>query len=185
MLPKPRKILGIDPGTVVTGYGVIEELAGKVSYVDSGVVRPGRKGTMPERLAVIHRGITALIHTYAPDVVVVEEAFYGDNPKTAIKLGQARGVALVVAALNDTATAEYAPRTIKQTITGSGRADKAQVKYMVTRILNLPAPPEPDDASDALAAAICCVMRQDLPKPDPAETAATLARLHDDPGLIA
>ena len=159
MSVKPERILGIDPGTVVTGYGVIERTGTTLRYLDSGVVAPGRKGTMPERLAEIYRGVEALLIRYEPDVLVVEEAFYGENPKTAIKLGQARGVILVLGALQGVTIAEFSPRSVKQAVVGTGKATKEQVQYMIARILSLREPPEPLDASDALAVAVCYATR--------------------------
>jgi len=154
-----RRILGVDPGTVVTGYGIIDARGRRVALVTFGVIRPGQTGAMPDRLAMIHRGIEDLIAHYDPDVLAVEEAFYGDNPKTAIKLGQARGVILVLGALNDLEIAEYSPRLIKQAVVGKGGATKVQVQYMVRRILSLPEVPDPPDAADALAVALCYALR--------------------------
>lgn len=154
-----RRILGIDPGTVVTGYGIIDARGKRVAPVAFGAIRPGRRGEMPARLAMIHRQVEDLITHYSPDVLVVEEAFYGDNPKTAIKLGQARGVILVLGALNDLEIAEYSPRLIKQAVVGKGNATKEQVQYMVRRILGLPDLPDPPDAADALAVALCYALR--------------------------
>ena len=148
-------ILGIDPGTVVTGYGVVERRGNALSHVASGVIRPRRGEQMPDRLAEVFRGIEELIETHQPDVLVVEEAFFGDNAKTAIKLGQARGIALVLGALHGVKIAEYSPRSIKQAVVGTGRATKEQVAYMVTRVLSLDAVPEPLDAADALAGCVC------------------------------
>lgn len=159
MSAEGTRILGVDPGTIITGYGVIDAQGSALRHVASGVISPGRDAAMPERLAHIHRGIEELIGRYRPHVLAVEEAFYGENPKTAIKLGQARGVVLVLGALHDLVVAEYSPRFVKQAIVGVGAATKEQVQYMVARILSLADPPEPADAADALAVAICHVLR--------------------------
>lgn len=148
-------ILGIDPGTVITGYGVVERLGNALAYVASGAIRPARGDEMPERLAEIYRGIEHLVRTHSPDVLVVEEAFFGDNPNTAIKLGQARGVAMVAGAMAGVKVVEYSPRAIKQAVAGTGSATKEQVGYMVARVLSLSDVPEPEDAADALAGCVC------------------------------
>ncbi len=162
------RVLGIDPGTVVTGYGVIDKAGNALSHVDSGVISPGRTGSMPERLAVIHRGVEQLIAEHRPDVLAVEEAFFGENPKTAIKLGQARGVVLVLGALNDLEVVEYSPRAVKQAVVGTGGASKEQVQFMVAKVLKLRSEPDSPDIADALAVAICYALR-------PAETEVTNA----------
>ena len=165
-LKETKRILGIDPGTVVTGYGLVDAQGSRLACVAYGVIRPGRKGMMPDRLATIYRDIKDLSSRYDPHVLAVEEAFYGDNPKTAIKLGQARGVILVLGALHGLEIAEYSPRFIRQAVVGMGSATKAQVQYMVTRVLGLSEVPQPADAGDALAVALCYALRPRKIKPE-------------------
>lgn len=153
------RVLGIDPGTIVTGYGIVDRQGSVVRYVTSGVVKPARGAAMADRLGQIHTEITAIVEEFHPRVLAIEEAFFGDNPKTAIKLGQARGVVLVVGSLAGLEIAEYSPRLVKQAIVGHGGATKDQVGYMVARILSLHEPPQPADATDALAVAICHVLK--------------------------
>ena len=176
---RTRRVLGIDPGTVVTGYGVIDWTGSRIAHVASGVVRPGRTGSMPERLATIHRGVAELIETHRPDVLAVEESFYGTNPKTAIKLGQARGVILVLGVLNDLEVVEYSPRFVKQAVVGRGGATKEQVQYMVTRILGLKDVPETTDASDALAIALCHALRPKVAEAESGKLTKAQKQLRD------
>jgi crossover junction endodeoxyribonuclease RuvC len=160
------RVLGIDCGGEYTGYGVVEQdAAGKLRHIASGAVRLNPRVPLPLRLEQIHRELLAVIAAHAPEVAAVEEVFYAVNAKSALKLGQVRGVALLVAAQSGLAVAEYAPLSIKSAVVGYGKADKAQVQHMVTRLLQLPSPPEPQDVSDALAIAICHL-----------HTASTLAR---------
>ncbi len=147
------RILGIDPGSRVTGFGVISVAGGRVSYVSSGVIRIPPTA-FPERLGVISRGISEVIETYQPQVVAVEEVFLAKNPSSALKLGQARGAAITAAVLAELPVEEYATRLVKQAIAGTGAADKAQIQYMVSRLLKLTAEPS-EDAADALAIAMC------------------------------
>ncbi|HEX4039366.1 MAG TPA: crossover junction endodeoxyribonuclease RuvC [Acidobacteriaceae bacterium] len=155
------RVCGIDCGTETTGYGVVEcDDAGSVRApslvsIVSGGICPPRKARLPERLAFIYAELIALFERYHPDIVAVEEVFYSVNAKSAIKLGHVRGVALLAAANAGLPVAEYAPLTIKSTVTGYGLAAKEQVQFMVARLLALPAAPQPADAADALAIAIC------------------------------
>ena len=123
--------------------------------MDCGAIHLQKRVAMPERLCTIFSDLTALIQRHAPDVVVIEEVFHATNSRTALLLGQARGVALLAAATQKIAIAEYAPLAVKSAVTGYGLADKEQVRFMVMRLLQLNTPPEPLDASDALAIAIC------------------------------
>ena len=153
------RVCGIDCGTETTGYGVVEwddhlpqpELV----WLAAGGICPPKKTQLPQRLAFIHAEIAMLFERWHPDVVAVEEVFYSVNAKSAIKLGHVRGVALLAAANMGLPVAEYAPLTIKSTVTGYGLAAKSQVQFMVARLLRLAAAPEPADAADALAIAIC------------------------------
>ena len=153
-------ILGIDPGTAVTGYGVVaKEGGGAVSLVECGVVRTSSGKALPVRIREIYEGVTTLITRHAPSVVVVEDVFQGKNVQSALKLGHARGAILLAAALSEIPIAEYSPREIKKAVVGNGNATKDQVGFMVQQQLRLTAPPSPADAADGVAAALChCVM---------------------------
>ncbi|QQD24515.1 crossover junction endodeoxyribonuclease RuvC [Venatoribacter cucullus] len=146
-------ILGIDPGSRITGFGIIKRNGQKIEYVVSGCIRTG-DGELPERLKKIFDGVTELIQTYQPDQFAIEQVFMGKNADSALKLGQARGVAIVAAVNNGLSVAEYAPRSIKQAVVGKGGALKEQVQHMVQYLLQLPGKPQAD-AADALAIAIC------------------------------
>lgn len=151
-VPSPVRILGIDPGSRITGYGVIE-LAGLVpQYVASGCIRTA-EGALEQRLAQIYAGLGEVVGLHRPNAVAIERVFMAKNPDSALKLGQARGVALVCMANHGLAVDEYAARQIKQAVTGQGGADKAQVQHMVTSMLHLAASPQAD-AADALAIAL-------------------------------
>jgi crossover junction endodeoxyribonuclease RuvC len=153
------RVCGIDCGTETTGYGVVEWDDGlpqpELTWLAAGGICPPKRSDLPQRLAVIHSELLTLFDRWRPDIVAVEEVFYSVNAKSAIKLGHVRGVALLAAASSGLAVAEYAPLTIKSTVTGYGLAAKEQVQFMVTRLLRLAAVPEPADAADALAIAIC------------------------------
>jgi len=147
-------ILGIDPGSRITGFGLISSVGGqKIQYIASGCIRTG-KGELPERLQTIYEGVTQLIEEYCPQEFAIEQVFMGRNADSALKLGQARGVAILAAQLQSLPVHEYAPRTIKQAVAGTGAADKTQIQYMVQRVLSLPGLPQAD-AADALAIALC------------------------------
>lgn len=148
-------IIGIDPGTSYTGYGVIEAEANAVSYVDCGVIHMSAKLDMQEKLAGIFDGLTSVMTKYAPARAAVEEAFYAKNVHTTLVLGQARGVALLAAQQSGAEVAEYSPREIKKLVTGNGNAAKNQVEYMVKMLLRVPQAQCHADAFDALAAALC------------------------------
>ena len=147
-----RRVLGVDPGTMCTGWGVVEESGRSVRYVSSGVVHP--QGSRPDRLAAIQRAIRSLCAEFNPETVVIEQTFVGDNIQTAFRLGEARGAVMVAAAEADQAVVEYSPAEIKVAIVGSGRATKAQMQIMVGRLLGVRSVLEVDEA-DALGAAIC------------------------------
>ena len=154
-----RRVLGIDPGSRTTGYGVIEE-GDTLRYVASGCIETTR-GPFPGRLADIFRGVEAVIAEHAPDEFVIEEVFVARNPQSAIKLGQARGVAIAAAVDAGLPVSEYAARSVKQAVVGTGRATKEQVQYMVRVLLSLSEAPK-SDAADALAVAICHVNTQGM-----------------------
>jgi crossover junction endodeoxyribonuclease RuvC len=149
------RILGIDPSIRQTGYGIIDADNNRFTLVDCGTITTSANDSMGTRLAALYDDIKHLIETMKPDEMSIEEAFYGANVKTAMVLGQARGVALLCAAQHGLPIGEYAPRKVKLAATGNGGATKEQVQYMVQQQLNLAAPPEPLDASDALAIAMC------------------------------
>ncbi len=153
-------ILGIDPGTAVTGYGVVaNEGGGAVSLVECGVVRTSSGEVLAVRIREIFQEVTALITRHEPSVVVVEDVFQGKNVQSALKLGHARGAILLAAALGEIPIAEYSPREIKKAVVGNGNATKDQVGFMVQQQLRLKAPPSPADAADGVAVALChCVM---------------------------
>ena len=149
----PIRILGIDPGSRVTGYGVIDMVGVKPCYVASGCIRTA-EGALEQRLAQIYAGLSEVVGLHRPSQVAIERVFMAKNPDSALKLGQARGVALVCIANHGLGLAEYAARQIKQAVTGQGGADKEQVQHMVQRLLKLPGLPQAD-AADALATALC------------------------------
>jgi crossover junction endodeoxyribonuclease RuvC len=160
------RVLGVDCGTEYTGYGVVELcLDGKLVCLTCGAIKLSPRDPMAVRLARIFEGLGEVIHAHRPDEVAIEEVFYAVNAKSALKLGQVRGVAMLAASSAGLEVAEYAPLSIKSAVVGYGRAEKPQIQHMVTRLLNLVEIPQPADAADALAIAICHL-----------HTAATLER---------
>jgi crossover junction endodeoxyribonuclease RuvC len=154
--PGVKLVLGIDCGTECTGYGVVElRPDGSLVYLAGGAIRLSPREPLPIRLATIFDRMRAIIEEHHPDKVAIEDVFYALNVKSALKLGQVRGVAMVVASRAGLEVAEYSPLTIKSAVVGYGRAEKQQVQHMVTRLLDLAAVPEPPDVADALAIAIC------------------------------
>ena len=150
------RVMGIDCGTEWTGYGVVEADAGcELRSVAHGAIHLLKRDSLPHRLTIVYSRLMELMAEHQPDVVAVEEIFHAANSKTALKLGQVRGVALLAAATCKLTIAEYAPLAVKSAVSGYGMADKRQVQFMVTRLLHLPVPTETLDASDALAVAIC------------------------------
>lgn len=149
-------ILGIDPGTAITGYGVLETSSGKLKMIETGCVLTDKDLPMPQRLNLVGEGIRGVIKKFNPEVMAIEELFYFKNKKTVISVGQARGVAVFIGCSCNMEIREYTPLQVKQAVTGYGRADKNQVQLMVKNILKLEEIPKPDDAADALAVAICC-----------------------------
>ncbi|KLY26007.1 crossover junction endodeoxyribonuclease RuvC [Klebsiella oxytoca] len=145
-------ILGIDPGSRVTGYGVIRQVGRQLSYLGSGCIRT-KVDDLPSRLKLIYAGVTEIITQFQPDYFAIEQVFMAKNADSALKLGQARGVAIVAATNQDLPVFEYAARQVKQTVVGIGSAEKSQVQHMVRTLLKLPANPQAD-AADALAIAI-------------------------------
>ncbi|HHF7366593.1 TPA: crossover junction endodeoxyribonuclease RuvC [Legionella bozemanae] len=147
-------ILGIDPGSRITGYGLIKESDRKIEYIDSGCIRTAPEGELSQKLLQIYDGICQLMDHYSPTEVAIEQVFMHENPNSALKLGHARGVAMVAAASHRVKVSEYSAREIKQMVVGYGAAEKAQVSHMVVHLLALNKAPQ-KDAADALAIAIC------------------------------
>ena len=148
-------ILGIDPGTAICGYGLVEKKNYQYNLLDYGAINTPPTMTLEERLVRIYDGIGLLIDRYHPEEMAVEELFFNNNAKTAIAVGQARGVILLAGAHKGIPLFEYTPLQVKQAIVGYGRADKGQIQYMVKTMLNMKEIPKPDDAADALAIAMC------------------------------
>lgn len=148
-------IFGIDPGTAITGFGVISVHGNTFKWIDSGVIHTKPSLSLDERLEMIYDGLLALMHRHTPDLVCIEEAFFGKNVRTTLVLGHSRGVAMLAARKTGAVIAEYAPREIKKALTGNGNAAKEQVAYMVNMLLAPPKQHERTDAYDALAVAVC------------------------------
>lgn len=155
MASKSRIILGIDPGFAITGYGIVSIVGNRFKVHDYGCIRTHAGEQFTYRLKILHDSLTELIQKYKPDVVGVEELFFAKNVTTAIKVAQARGVILLTAMQANIPVYEFTPLQVKQSVSNYGRADKKQVQQMVKIMLNLPRMPQPDDAADALAVAIC------------------------------
>tara|TARA_Y100001970_G_C14107703_1_gene789105 strand:- start:390 stop:872 length:483 start_codon:yes stop_codon:yes gene_type:complete len=149
------KIIGIDPGLVQTGYGIVNISNDQVHLIDYGIIRPNNKDVLAKRLYTIYADVSEIILNHQPQVIAIEEVFYGKNVKSAMRLGQARGAAMVAAASKEISIYEYSARKVKQSLTGNGNAHKSQVQFMVKQKLNIDKIPEPFDASDALAIALC------------------------------
>ena len=153
------QVLGIDPGTAITGYAVVEEGAAGLRLIALGVIQTPAKTPLPQRLQQIYRELREIVDTYQPEASAVEQLFFSRNTRTAMAVGHARGVTLLALADAGLAIAEYTPLQVKQAVTGQGRAAKRQVQEMVRVLLNLPEIPRPDDAADAAAVAICYLHR--------------------------
>ena len=149
------RIIGIDPGYAILGYGIIDKKGNGFSTCHFGVVTTAAESAMTDRLKHIYNALMEIIAEYEPEVASIEELFFNTNNKTALLVGQARGVAILACANSGLEVNEYTPLQVKQALVGYGRAEKKQVQMMVKTILNLSSMPKPDDAADALAAAIC------------------------------
>lgn len=149
------RVLGIDPGSIITGYGIVEKNGNDLNTLKWGAIRTKRSQSFPEKLKKIYDDLTEIIKTYEPSVAAIENIFFAENAKSALKLGHVRGATILASINSGLETAEYTPLEIKQSITGYGRADKTQIQIMVTKLLCLKETPKPFDASDALAVAIC------------------------------
>ncbi len=157
-------VLGIDPGLAILGYGVVEKDHNKLCTLDYGTVTTPSRMNTAQRLVRIYDGVCELMDKFCPDAVAVEELFFNKNVKTAISIGEARGVAIVAAAQYDVPIYEYTPLQVKQAVVGYGRAEKRQVQHMVKMLLGLRDIPKPDDAADALAISICHLNNIDMYK---------------------
>ena len=157
-------VLGIDPGTAVTGYGVVKaDHVGSMTLVECGVIRTRARDALPVRLQEIYEGIAELIRTHRPDALSVEDIFYAHNVRTTIVLGHARGVILLAAQQAGIDIFEYPPAVIKKAVVGTGSATKTQVQFMLTRLLRLKSVPQPSDAADGVAAALTYAMTARAP----------------------
>jgi len=152
--PESLRILGIDPGSRATGYGVITKKGNRLYYVTCGIIRLGDKYSFNDRLKIIFDGLCEVIESHKPSVAAVEDVFVAANPRTALKLGHARGAAVLAGLQNGMAVYDYTPRMVKQSVVGYGNADKQQVQQMVRVLLHLSSSPG-SDAADALAVAMC------------------------------
>jgi crossover junction endodeoxyribonuclease RuvC len=153
-------ILGVDPGTLITGFGVIENRNGKNRILTSGVIKNNGSVLLPHRLKKIFEKLSEITEKYQPDEYAIETAFYGKNAQSALKLGHARGVAMLAAVMREIPTYEYSPREVKKAIVGNGAAAKEQVQFMVKSLLNLKQVPKEYDVTDALAVALCHLQRR-------------------------
>ena len=152
-------ILGIDPGTNITGYGIIKYDKNTFSRITSGSIRLPSSQPIPERLKVIHKEIDKLIKSYSPDEFAIETAFYGKNVQSAMKIGYARGVSILTASLNNLPSSEYSPREVKKAVVGRGSATKEQVSFMIKSLLIIDQENMKPDETDALAIALCHAFR--------------------------
>ena len=155
-------VIGIDPGTAATGYGVVGRRGASLVALDGGVIETSARMEPALRLAAIHARVVELLAEHRPDAMAVEELYFGANTRTAFAVGQARGVVLLAAGQRGMPCAAYTPQQVKGAVCGSGRAHKRQVQAMVARLLALPSPPQPDHAADALAVAVCHANRAPL-----------------------
>ncbi|MDX2283280.1 MAG: crossover junction endodeoxyribonuclease RuvC [Bacteroidia bacterium] len=162
--PASRLILGIDPGTAVTGYGLVRSSGRRLELVACGVIQLGRVETgHPEKLKRIYQRIAGLIEEFRPDEMAIEAPFYGKNPQSMLKLGRAQGVAMAAGMISGLGITEYAPRKVKTAVTGNGNASKEQVFRMLQRLLKFEETPKYLDATDALAVAVCHAYQGELP----------------------
>jgi len=172
----PVLVLGIDPGTAVTGYGIVrKEGRNPLTLIECGVIRTKPRDDLPQRLAEIHDGILELIRRHKPTVLSIEDIFYARNVRTTVVLGHARGVILLAAAQAGLEIHEYPPSEIKKAVAGTGAATKLQIQFMVTRLLRLKSAPQPSDAADGVAAALAYALMPDLPKIEPVRIPAAVA----------
>lgn len=157
------RVFGIDPGSVRTGFGCVESDGVRHRLVACGAITAPAARSFPQKLQAIHGALVKLIERHRPDCVAIESVFHAANVQSALKLGHARGVAMLAAVQAEVPVVEYTPAEVKQAVVGHGRAEKRQVQAMIKLLLGLDAPPSPDDAADALAVAICHVHRTRIP----------------------
>jgi crossover junction endodeoxyribonuclease RuvC len=171
-------VLGIDPGTANTGYGVVRGGGGVTPVlVECGVIRTRARDALPTRLREIHDGVLELIDRHAPDALAVEGVFYARNVRTTVVLGHARGVILLAAEQRGITVNEFAPAEIKKSVVGTGGATKEQVQFMLTRLLRLKSVPQPTDAADGVAAALACIMSIGIPRIEGSRTVREPSRV--------
>jgi len=151
--------LGVDPGSNTTGYGLINSNGEENTLIESGIIQPRHQDPLPEKLKEIFKGLVKIIKNSHPHQFAIEQAFYSKNAKSALIMGHARGVAILAAAQSSIPIGEYSPKEVKCAIVGTGNASKSQVQYMVKKLLNLKELPQPTDAADALAVALCHAQR--------------------------
>lgn len=159
-MPSEFTILGIDPGSACTGWGLLRGRGGELQYVASGAIKLPRTASRTEKLRLIHTAIAGIIGEHSPTHFAIEDVFYNKNPKSTMVLGEARGAAILAAALAHLPVFEYSAREVKQSVTGNGAAHKSQVNFMMGKVLALADPPQNPDESDALAVAICHAFKQ-------------------------
>lgn len=152
-------ILGVDPGSNVTGYGLISSYGEKSTLIESGVIELSHNASLPEKLKEIFEGLMKIIKGHQPNQFAIEQAFYSKNARSALIMGEARGAAILAAAKSSIPIGEYSPKEVKCAIVGTGSASKSQVQFMVQKLLKLKEPPQPSDAADALAVALCHAQR--------------------------
>jgi|TARA_B110001454_G_scaffold47836_1_gene47170 crossover junction endodeoxyribonuclease RuvC len=152
---KIKRVIGVDPGLIITGFGILDYKGGQIRTVAFGTIKPPAKESLPNRLEYLNSHMTELLEKFEPNAFAIEDTFFSQNVKSALLLGQARGVLLLAAASKGIPSMDYAPRKVKQSVVGNGAADKTQVQYMVQQILKMDEPPKPLDVSDALAIGLC------------------------------
>ena len=154
-MEKIKRVIGVDPGLIITGFGILDYKGGQIRTVAFGTIKPPAKESLPNRLEYLNSHMTELLEKFEPNAFAIEDTFFSQNVKSALLLGQARGVLLLAAASKGIPSMDYAPRKVKQSVVGNGAADKTQVQYMVQQILKMDDPPKPLDVSDALAIGLC------------------------------
>ena len=154
-MEKIKRVIGVDPGLTITGFGILDYKGGQIRTVAFGTIKPPAKESLPNRLEYLNSHMTELLEKFEPNAFAIEDTFFSQNVKSALLLGQARGVLILAAASKGIPSMDYAPRKVKQSVVGNGAADKTQVQYMVQQILKMDEPPKPLDVSDALAIGLC------------------------------
>ncbi len=154
-MEKIKRVIGVDPGLSITGFGILDYKGGQIRTVAFGTIKPPVKESLANRLEYLNSHMTELLEKFEPNDFAIEDTFFSQNVKSALLLGQARGVLLLAAASKGIPTMDYSPRKVKQSVVGNGAADKKQVQYMVQQILGMKEPPKPLDVSDALAIGLC------------------------------